>query len=450
MNASRNVAISVAALAIFAVPVASPAQILPASKPSPSPSASPAASGAISDATEGGSDARIRQRIRGIFSEIPNLTHVTVEVSQGVVILGGKVGSSSDKTQAEGIANRVSGVATVQDDIVRDTSLGSGVAGIRKVTDTFAGIAAELPLILVALLVGLVVAVIGYFIASFGSVWQRVARNAFFAELIASAIRFLFVLLGIILALNMLGAGALLGAVLGGAGVVGLALGFAMKDTIENYVSSLMLSLRQPFRANDQVKIDSYEGRVVRLTTRATILLTPEGNHLRLANSTVFKAVILNYTRNPQRRFDFILQIDTRADPTKARRLGLDVLKRLDFVLKDPAPAAVVKDVLYPNIAIQYLGWVDQSKTDLGKARSRAICAVKSALEHNGLASPDPITKVRMEPEEQRERPAPSPTPATAHDDDVAPEKAVAGMVAEERSQDPEKKDLLDASRPTE
>jgi small-conductance mechanosensitive channel len=450
MNASRNVAISVAALAIFAVPVASPAQILPASKPSPSPSASPAASGAISDATEGGSDARIRQRIRGIFSEIPNLTHVTVEVSQGVVILGGKVGSSSDKTQAEGIANRVSGVATVQDDIVRDTSLGSGVAGIRKVTDTFAGIAAELPLILVALLVGLVVAVIGYFVASFGSAWQRVARNAFFAELIASAIRFLFVLLGIILALNMLGAGALLGAVLGGAGVVGLALGFAMKDTIENYVSSLMLSLRQPFRANDQVKIDSYEGRVVRLTTRATILLTPEGNHLRLANSTVFKAVILNYTRNPQRRFDFILQIDTRADPTKARRLGLDVLKRLDFVLKDPAPAAVVKDVRYPNIAIQYLGWVDQSKTDLGKARSRAICAVKSALEHNGLAIPDPITTVRMEPEEQRERPAPSPTPATAHDDDVAPEKAVAGMVAEERSQDPEKKDLLDASRPTE
>jgi small-conductance mechanosensitive channel len=341
-------------------------------------------------------------------------------------------------------------VATVQDDIVRDTSLGSGVAGIRKVTDTFAGIAAELPLILAALLVGLVVAAIGYFIASLGSVWQRVARNPFLAELIASAIRFLFVLLGIILALNMLGAGALLGAVLGGAGVIGLALGFAMKDTIENYVSSLMLSLRQPFRANDQVKIDSYEGRVVRLTTRATILLTPDGNHLRLANSTVFKAVILNYTHNPQRRFDFILQIDTRADPTKARHLGLDVLKRLDFVLKDPAPAAVVKDVLYPYIAIQYLGWVDQSKTDLGKARSRAICAVKSALEDNGLAIPDPITKVRMEPEEQRERPAPSPIPATAHDDDVAPEKAVAGMVAEERSQSSEKKDLLDASRPTE
>ena len=109
----------------------------------------------------------------------------------------------------------------------------------------------------------------------------------------------MFILFGIVIGLNMLGAGALLGAVLGGAGVVGLALGFAMKDTIENYVSSLMLSLRQPFRANDKVKIDDYEGRVLRLTTRATILLTPEGNHLRLSNSTVFKAVIVNYTAQP-------------------------------------------------------------------------------------------------------------------------------------------------------
>src|SRR3546814_6600583 len=66
--------------------------------------------------------------------------------------------------------------------------------------------------------------------------------------------------------------------------------------------SDLMLSLRQPFRANDHVVIEGHEGRVVRLTSRATILMTLEGNHLRIPNSTVFKAVILNYTRNPERR----------------------------------------------------------------------------------------------------------------------------------------------------
>jgi small-conductance mechanosensitive channel len=449
MKACRIVASGLAALALLAASAAPAAQILPTAKASPAPSPSASPSSAISDQVDSLSDARIEARIRGIFAEIPSLSHVTVTVRQGVVSLGGTVAASSNKAQAEGIANRVSGVATVQDGIVRDTSLDSGVAGLKKVSDAFSGVVAELPLILVALLVAFVIALAGYLLARLRPLWQRVAGNPFLAELIASAIRFVFVLLGIVIGLNMLGAGALLGAVLGGAGVVGLALGFAMKDTIENYVSSLMLSLRQPFRANDKVRIDAHEGRVLRLTTRATILLTNDGNHLRLPNSTVFKAVILNYTRNPQRRFDFVLQVDTRADPTAARHCGLAALKKLDFVLDQPAPAAVVKDVLYPNIAIEFQGWVDQTRTDLGKARSQAICAVKSALDSNGLAIPDPVTKVKMEPEDKPPKRTPA-SPKSAGEGDVAPEEAVADMVHEERAESDDKKDLLDASRPTE
>ena len=451
MKPCRIVASPLIALALVAGSAAPAAQALPSAKPAPSSSPSPTASAAIAEQAEAGSDPRIEQRIRGIFSQIPALAHVTVTVRQGVVALGGKVASASDKTEAEGIANRVSGVVTVQDGIVRDTSLASGVAGVKKVTDTFAGIAAELPLILAALLVALVVALFGYLIARLSRLWRRVTGNPFLAELLASAIRFVFILLGIVLGLNMLGAGALLGAVLGGAGVVGLALGFAMKDTIENYVCSLMLSLRQPFRANDKVRIDTHEGRVLRLTTRATILLTPEGNHLRLPNSTVFKAVIVNYSRNPQRRFDFVLQVDTKADPTRARHCGLDALKKLDFVLTDPPPKAVVQDVLYPNIAIQYVGWVDQAKTDPGKARSQAICAVKAALESHGLAIPDPVTHVHMLEPETGDAGTPSPSAPVRADDGVAPDYQTAEMVHEERAEtSDEKNDLLDASRPTE
>jgi small-conductance mechanosensitive channel len=298
----------------------------------------------------------------------------------------------------------------------------------------------------------LLIGALGYLIAGLRGVWQRVARNPFLAELIASAIRFVFVLGGIVVALDMLGAGTLLGAVLGGAGVVGLALGFAMRDTIENYVSSLMLSLRQPFRANDKVRIDNCEGRVVRLTTRATILMTDDGNHLRVPNSTVFKAVIVNYTRNPQRRFDFVLQIDTKADSAKARHCGYQALQALDFVLDEPAPSAVVKDVLYPNIAMQFVGWLDQSETDFAKGRSQAIEAVKRALEAEGLAIPDPITRVRMEePAQPGEAPPPAtPAPVGAEHADVAPENVISEMVEKERAERPGRKDLLDASRPEE
>jgi small-conductance mechanosensitive channel len=370
-----------------------------------------------------------------------------------VVTLGGAVENAADKAKAEGIAGRVSGVVTVENKIARDTSVGSGVAGLKKVSDKFTGIVGLLPLLGASLLVALLIGALGYFIAGMRGLWLRVARNPFLAELIASAIRFAFVLGGIVVALDMLGAGALLGAVLGGAGVLGLALGFAMRDTIENYVSSLMLSLRQPFRANDKVKIDNCEGRVVSLTTRATILMTDDGNQLRVPNSTVFKAIIVNYTRNPQRRFDFILQIDTKADPAKARHCGYQALKALDFVLDEPAPSAVVRDILYPNIAMQFVGWLDQSKTDFGKGRSKALEAVKRALEENGLAIPDPITRVRMEREESATPKPPTPRtaePAARDDVDVAPEHAVKQMVEKERAETDGRKDLLDSSRPVE
>src|SRR3546814_15014160 len=125
----------------------------------------------------------------------------------------------------------------------------------------------------------------------------------FLAELLATLVRFVFVVLGIVAGLEVLGATALLGAVLGGAGVIGIAIGFAIRDTVDNYVSSLMTSLRQPFRANDHLMIEGHEGLAVRLTRRAHLLMKLEGIHLSIPNSPVFKAVLLNYHPNPERLF---------------------------------------------------------------------------------------------------------------------------------------------------
>lgn len=449
MKAGRFVITGLAALAFFLSVAAPAAQVLPVAVPKASPTATPAPGPTIQTETSGSSDARIARRVRGIFSELPALAHVTVEVQQGVVTLGGGVENAADKAKAEGIANRVSGVVTVENKIARDTSIDSGVAGLKKVSDKFAAFAAGLPLFGVALLAALLIGALGYMIAGLRGMWLRVARNPFLAELIGSAIRFVFVLGGIVVALDIIGAAALMGAVLGGAGVLGLALGFAMRDTIENYVSSLMLSLRQPFRANDKVKIGDCEGRVVRLTTRATILISDEGNHVRVPNATVFKAVIVNYTRNPQRRFDFVLQIDTRADPAKARRYGYQALKALDFVLDDPPPAATVKDILYPNIALRFVGWLDQSKTDFGKGRSQAIEAVKRALEENGLGLPAGEAAEEAGDKPARRKPA-TAGPNDSEANDLSPEHAVKEMVHEERADAANKKDLLDPGRPEE
>lgn len=424
----------------------------------------------IKDTQDAGADARIEDRISGIFAELPAFADINVQVTEGVVTLSGAVTEEADIDRAESIASRVDGVVTVENTVERSLDVSDGIGVLESVSDRLAGFVEMAPLILLAIAVAIAIGAFGYLLAGLGALWRRITPNAFLAELVASAIRFVFVVLGLVVALDMIGAGALLGAVLGGAGVIGIALGFAMRDTIENYVASLMLSLRQPFRANDHVLIDTQEGRVIRLTSRATVLMTLDGNHLRIPNSQVFSGTILNFTRNPQRRFSFVLGIDADDDPRSAITLGQEVMRGLEFVLNEPAPVARISEVGDSNIAIEFLGWVDQREADWNKSRSFAIATVKQALEEAGFALPEPIYRLRFDGRtdplpigrsaqmrETTPSPAPAPSapepkpPASAQDNDVRPETEIAQMVDAERQTDGEQRnDLLDDNRPVE
>lgn len=452
---------------LWAVPLAAQLEV-PAE-----PTETPTPVQTIAATQEAGDDRRIAERIAGIFAELPAFGAVEVEVNEGVVSLSGTVPKPDDIARAEAIVNRVAGVVTVENGLERDLSLSAGSAGILTLADRWNSLVRMLPLIGMALGVWLAIAFLGYLIAGLGRLWHRIAPNSFLAELIASAIRFGFTIVGLVIALDMIGATALLGAVLGGAGVIGIALGFAMRDTIENYVASLLLSLRQPFRANDWVQIDTYEGRVIRLTSRATVLMTLDGNHLRIPNGQVFKAVIVNFTRNPQRRFHFDLGVDADDDARAARQLGRDTLAGLEFVLSDPPPEARIIEVGDSNVVIRFLGWVDQRDTDWWKAQSQAIPAVKGALEDAGFGLPEPIYRLRFDPrsatvpfaaeaatatvtpsadEPPQAKRAVRDVAASPPDEDVRPADEIAAMVEEERNRPGEEqnKDLLDHSRPVE
>ncbi|WP_336987442.1 mechanosensitive ion channel domain-containing protein [Altererythrobacter aquiaggeris] len=458
--------LSAAVLAACAVSLmtAQPAMAL---VPAAATTAEPAAPAAVIDnQQDNGEDDRITSRLKAIFAEIPELAGVNVTVTEGVVTLSGTVPSEKDISRATEIVSRVDGVVTLESDLERDISVGENLENLGGLKDRFAKFMALLPLIGVALLVALVIALIGYLIAGLTGLWRKIMPNSFLAELIATAIRAVFVIGGIVIALDIIGATALLGAVLGGAGVIGLALGFAMRDTVENYVASLMLSLRQPFRANDHVLIDDLEGRIIRLTSRATVMMTLDGNHLRIPNSTVFKAVILNYTTNPQRRFEFELGVDADDDPRAARKLGIETLAGLPFISSDPAPEARIEQVGDSNIVVRFLGWIDQRETDFFKARSKSIPAVKDALECAGFALPEPIYRLRFDAgtplpfenvesgtiRENAKTEAAKLKRKPVQDEtiDVTAKDEIAQMVEAERSSGPDADDLLDHSRPVE
>lgn len=424
----------------------------------------------------GTDDGAMETRINAIFDEIGALQGVDASVTEGVVSLTGTVASQADIDRAVSIAGRFQGVVTVEQSIERDLSVDRSLSpAIANLENSLRRGWEALPLVGLAIAVFLVILFLGHLLASWRALWRRLTPNPFLAEIVSQAVRFLAIVIGLVTALNLIGATALMGAILGGAGVIGLAIGFAVRDTVENYIASIMLSLRQPFRANDHVLVDEHEGRVVRLTSRATILMTLDGNHLRVPNSTVFKAVILNYTRNPERRFDFELGVDANDDPVAAMATGIAAITALDFVLDEPRPDAVIKSVGDSNIVIRFYGWVNQSETDFGKARSLAIRAAKDAVEDAGFTLPEPIYRLRFDGAPVQVRPgtgvtvsegdaqtpqqpaAPKPKPAapaearTAEADilNTRPDDHIAEKVEEERAQTGEK-DLLDSGRPVE
>jgi small-conductance mechanosensitive channel len=426
--------------------------------------ANPEAEPAISTHAAASEDAAIADRIRSIFGEIEELQAIEVRVRAGVVTLSGTVPSAEEAERAEAVAARVAGVVTVQNTVTRDLDVDTNLApALSQFRDDMRGLVRALPLVAVAIGIGLAIVLGGYLLASADRIWRWITPNAFMAELAATSVRLLFIIVGLVVALEILGATALLGAVLGGAGVIGIALGFAVRDTVDNYVSSLMLSLRQPFRANDHVVIEADEGRVIRLTSRATILMTLDGNHLRIPNSTVFKAVILNYTRNPQRRFEFDLGVDAADDPLRAMSVGLAAMNRLDFVLQTPKASAIIQEVGDSNILLRFFGWVDQSQTDFLKGRSLAIQAVKSTLETAGFALPEPIYRLRFD--DSARLPVPMReskgiereaygkdsrmAAATPMEADTLPDAHIAQLVQEERAEG-SVDDLLDDHRPVE
>ncbi len=269
-------------------------------------------------------------------------------------------------------------------------------AALARMAEVGYRIAAAMPLLLLSVLLVWLAWMFGRWLSRRAVFEHVVRRNAFLRDLARTTVRTVAFALGLLVALELMDATALVGAVLGTAGVLGLALGFAFKETLENYLAGILMSLRQPFAPRDHVLIDGHEGVVIAMTSRATILMTPDGNHLRLPNAMVFRSVMLNYTRNPSRRFEFDVGVGVGEDLLLAQSIGTGILQALDGVLEKPPARAYISTLGDSNVQLRFHAWVDQRSHDFLMVRSEAIRTVKLALERAGMDMPEPIYRVQL------------------------------------------------------
>lgn len=391
------------------------------------------------------SDQAIADRVRAIVAAL-GWSGITVSVEAGVITLSGNVADPGVSEQAAEVAGRLEGVVAVKNELAATSELAQQLdPAIARFRTRLEQVLARLPLLLFAAAVLAAIVGLGIAMARL-RLWDRLAPNAFIAGIYRQGVRIAFGIAGIVVALDLLGAAALLGTILGAAGIIGLAIGFAVRDTVENFVASVMLSLRQPFRPNDLVEIEGDSGRVIRLTSRATILLSLDGNHIRIPNSVVFKSRIVNYTRSAVRRFTFDIGIDPDADLEATRLRAQDSLHALPFVLPEPEAQVWIEDLSEAGAILRVAGWINQEETGFVTARGDSIRLVKAAIEAAGVAIADTTYRIRIE----GDRAAPT-TPAKADHpaERPAPPAAEPGLQSFRRSEEQALIPLVAAERGT-
>ena len=389
-------------------------------------------------------DNKIAQRLREIYAELEALQNVKIAVSKGVVTLTGEVGSSSDESKALQFAGQTEGVVEVENELVVSRSLKIRlVATADKLWSLTKQTLSGLPLFLIAMLVIVLFWLLGGWIAK-RRFYRRITPNQFIANLLGQISHLIFIIFGIVLALILLDATALIGTILGAAGIIGLAVGFAVRDTVENYIASILLSLRNPFQVNDLVSINGHQGNVLRLTSRATILISPDGNHIRIPNAMVFKAVITNFTRHPQRRFQFDVGVDKEKDLLATEVLAIKTVKAIEGVLENPKPVVVIEQLNDSKVMLRIYAWINQEHYSYAKVRSETIRKIKQAFDVSDLETPKEHTQ-SSSPKQVAED-----ILDTADVHDVTPDRTVENLVIEEQLVTGDSGNLLTESAPKE
>lgn len=392
-------------------------------------------------------DEAIEQRLTQVLSAIDGLDDVAIEVSAGVVTLSGEVSTARAARDIGDIASRVEGVVYVQNRLDDDVNIAARVQPLtRRFKEMSANAMQALPVALVALAIVFSFALIGRWAGNHDGWLRAIGLSELASNLGKRIVRLLLTGMGVLIALEVMDATALVGAVLGIAGVAGIAIGFAFRNIVENYLAGVLLSARNPFAIGDQVEVGAFTGKVMRLTSRDTVLMTRDGNHLRIPNSVIITSAMTNFSRNPLRRFEFNISVPDAADLNQAREAGVAALHAMPGILNQPAPQGLIAEISDGKATMRFLAWIDQRDTDFAKARSEAIRLLKITLDQAGIVMPQALYHVVLESDTDalpainpKSSSPTTPTPITARETaDTSADLSIDQQMAEELSRSDE------------
>jgi small-conductance mechanosensitive channel len=188
-----------------------------------------------------------------------------------------------------------------------------------------------------------------------------------------------------------------LGVLLGAAGVMTVAIGFASQTTLSNLISGFFLFGERPFGVGDVIEIDNVTGEVLSVDMMSTKLRTFDNRYVRIPNEAIIKTKVMNHTRFPIRRLDLSIRIARDEDFERVRQLLLDVADDNLHALDEPAPIVFIDRFGEATLDVMLSVWTETSnmvplRTTLGAEIQSAFLAqkVRAPALPGPLAQPSP------------------------------------------------------------
>lgn len=221
---------------------------------------------------------------------------------------------------------------------------------------------------------------------------QSVTDNRTVSHLTESIVSTAITGVGLFIALGILNLDDTVKTLLAGAGIIGLALGFAFQDIAANFISGIILSIRHPFGVGDVIKSNDYFGVVRKLNLRNTIIKTPQGQTIYMPNKIVFENPLENYSNGGEQRIDLSCGVSYGDDLGKVREVAVDAIKDVTGLDERRGVELYFDEFGDSSINFKLRFWIDfQQNVDYWRAQSEAIMKLKKAFDENDIMIPFPI-----------------------------------------------------------
>jgi small-conductance mechanosensitive channel len=215
-------------------------------------------------------------------------------------------------------------------------------------------------------------------------------------NLLGRMVSILTMVFGAFVMLSLLQLDKTVTSLLAGAGIVGLAIGFAFQDMIANLISGVMIAIRKPFKRGDLIETNDYFGTVINLDLRNTVIRVPQGQHVIIPNKDVFQKSIKNYATG-SRRIDLKVGVAYGTNLEKAEAIAKKAIESIPYL--SPAKEVELHFTSFGDSSINFLllYWIDLSKqADFFKAQSDGIKRVKAAFDEHEINIPFPIRTLEL------------------------------------------------------